>query len=88
MIALFTRVSGEPGPGHLRRAALVVARVAKLGQRAAAALEIGGGDVIEDQLAIAQVTAREPVLDPLLARTQPVERGLEVILIGALHAEL
>jgi hypothetical protein len=72
----------------LQRPPLAIARITKLGQRATTPLEIRGRDVVEHQLTIGQVAAREPVLDSALARQQPVQRPVELILIGILHAEL
>ena len=50
---------GSPGVAEqpvddLERAPPAVARVAELGKRAAAALEVGGGDVVEDERALAR----------------------------------
>jgi hypothetical protein len=66
----------------------LVARVAELGQRAAAPLEIARRDVVEHKLTVLEVAAREPLLDPLLALCQPIERGVEVVLVGAGDTEL
>src|SRR5207244_5255806 len=60
----------------LRRAAAAVARVAEREQRTGAALEVGGGDVVEHVRALSQVAAGEPPFDPLLVLAQPIERGL------------
>jgi hypothetical protein len=72
----------------LERAALSVARVAAPGERAAAALEIRRGDVVEDERPLAQVAAGECVLDPPLTGEQPVERRVELVLVRALDPEL
>jgi hypothetical protein len=82
-------VGGADEPvDDLGRAGLAVARVAELGQRAAAALEVGRGDVVEHERPLAQVAAGERAFDPLLASEQPVERAVELVLVGALDPEL
>ena len=53
----------------LQLAALGVARVAALGQRTAAPLQVAGGQVVEHQGAFGQVPLGQAVLDPLLALT-------------------
>src|SRR5207247_10486923 len=65
-----------------------VARVAERRQRARPALEIRRGEVVERELAGAQVTAREAVLDPRLALLEPVESRVELVLCGARDVKL
>ena len=76
------RVSGVPGvdlhrhrttigrahqpPVDLQLAVLAVAAVPERGQRAAAALEVGRGQVVEHEPTIGEVAAGERLLDPLL----------------------
>ena len=67
----------------LPRSAFAVTRIPQPRQRASAALEVGRGDVVEHQLTVAQVAAREAVLDPLLALQQPIKRRVKIVLIGA-----
>jgi hypothetical protein len=71
----------------LGRARLAVARVAELGQRAAAALEVGGRHVVEHERPLLEVAAGQRPLDPLLASEQPVERPVERVLVRALDPE-
>jgi hypothetical protein len=51
----------------------MVTAIAMLGQRAAAAFEIGGTDVVEGQGAAEQMPLGQRVLDPLLLIAKPVE---------------
>ena len=51
------RLVAQQPVDDLRRAALAVARVAQRRQRAAASLEVGGGDVVEHQLAVVEMPA-------------------------------
>ena len=78
----------EQAVDELERAPPAVARVAELGKRAGAALEVARGDVIEGVLAGAQVAPGEPPLDRLLALLKPVERPVEVVLVRPLKPEL
>ena len=63
------------GADHLALAALAVAAVAAGGQGTAAALEVGGGDIVEQQGCVLQVTAGQGALDPGLALAEPVQGG-------------
>ncbi len=82
------RPVAEQPVDDLRRPALPIARVAELGQRTSTALEVGGRDVVEHELAVGEVARGEALLDPRLALQQPVERGIEIVLIGRGDAEL
>jgi len=57
-------------------------------ERTAAALDPGAADVVEDQVTVAQVAPCQRPLHRALAKQQPVERAIQLILGGALHAEL
>ena len=61
--------------------------VADGAQRAGAALERGGGDVIQHQGAAAQVPGGQRVLDLLLPVMQVVHRRVQVILIAAAQVQ-
>jgi hypothetical protein len=58
----------------LRLARLAVARVPDRRQLTVAPLQVTGGQVIEHEPLTLQMTAGERLLDPLLARKQPVHR--------------
>ena len=62
--------------------------IAKPRQRTGTPLKVGAGDVIERQLTLFEVPAREPTLDLLLALTQPVHRRVQLIVDRALHPKL
>src|SRR5438309_1768766 len=82
-------VGGADEPvDDLERAAAAVARVAEPRQRARAALEVGGGDVVEDERRAGEMTARERLLDPPLAGKQPVERRVQLVLVRPLDRQL
>ena len=44
--------------------------------------------VVEHELAVSEVAAREALLDPRLAGEQPIERGVEIVLVGPADVEL
>ncbi len=67
------RRAGQP-VADLQLSLPAVARVAERRQRTLAALEVAGGEVVEDEAALAQVAAGERRLDPRLAGEQPVHR--------------
>ena len=79
---------GQQAEHDLGAVGPVVAAVAVCRERAAAALHPGRGDVEQHGAAGCQVASREGPLDGRLARMQPVERVIELVLAGALHAEL
>ena len=69
-------------PEHdLQLAPLAIAAVAQLRQRTGAALEIGRGDIIENQHAVPQVAPRQRLLDAPLFSSQPVERLVKLLLV-------
>ena len=74
-----TTIRGTQQADHqLRPVAAAVAAVAVAGQRTAAALEIGGGDVVEHQCAVLEMTACELVFDERLLAAEPVEGGVDL----------
>ena len=76
-------------PEHdLQLPSLAIARIAALGQRAAPPFEVGGGQVVEHQGAVAQVAFGQTLLDDALALEQPVHRGVELVFVDVLDAEL
>jgi hypothetical protein len=73
-----TAVRGTQQADHqLRPVAAAVAAVAVAGQRTAASLEVGGGDIVEHQHAILEVAAGEVVFDERLLAAEPVEGGVD-----------
>ena len=62
--------------------------IAKPRQRATAPLKVRAGDVIQRQLTLFEVPAREPLLDRRLALKQPIHRRVQVIVNRALHTQL
>ena len=82
------RLVAQQPVDDLRGAALAVARVAQRGQLATPSLEIGGGHVVEHQLAVDQMPTREAILDLLLTIQQPVHRRVQIVLIGVGDPEL
>ena len=79
--------AGQP-VGDLRLAPHPVAGVAERGQGAAAPLDVAGGEVVEHEPLPAQMAFRERLLDPLLARQQPVQRGQQLGLLDHTQIEL
>src|SRR5215472_13903725 len=71
----------------LQFAALAVAIVAELCQRAAAPLEVARGDVVEHQRAILEMTFGKRGFDLRLPIEQPVQRGIEFVLVNLLETE-
>ena len=71
----------------LELAALAVPGIAMFGQRTRTALEVTGGEVVEDHGAFGQVLFRQPLLDGLLTFHQPVHGRVEFVLIGVLHPQ-
>lgn len=57
----------------------LIAAVPELRQRAGAALEVGRGDVVEQERTLAQVPLGQPGFDLLLPLEQPVHGGVELI---------
>src|SRR3990172_2133035 len=72
----------------LQRAAPAIARVAKLGERTVPSFEVGGGNVVEHELTLEQMPAREAILDLPLTGQKPIERTVELILISTRDREL
>ena len=85
---------GRPGLSHnkpvddLPAAALAVTRIPQGRQLTAAPLEIRRRHVVEHQLPILQVPARETILDPLLTIQKPVHRRVQIVLISIHYPEL
>jgi hypothetical protein len=64
-----------------------IARVAELRQRALPALEVGGGDVIEDEAALGQMPAGEGLFHARLPGQEPIHRLVEGVLVGVRDGE-
>ena len=85
--------TGQPSGGaeqaidDLQRARLAVAAVAALGERAAAALHVARGHVVEHQRAVREMALGQRRLDGGLALQQPVERGVELVLVDLAETE-
>ena len=75
-------------PVDLRLAVLAVAVMPQRGQRAAAPLHVGGGQVVEHKPAVVEVPAGERFFDPLLAGEQPVHRAEQLGLVDLAEVEL
>jgi len=71
----------------LRPVASTVAAVTVAGQRTAASLQVGGGDVVEHQHAVFQTATRQLVLDEALLTAKPVEGGVDLARGDAAEAE-
>src|SRR5690606_15683340 len=61
--------------------------VAELCQRTRAALEVGGGDVVENERPSFEVLGRKGVLDPYLLPGKPVHGEVEIVLQHATQAQ-
>jgi len=59
--------------------------VAEARQRAAAALEIARGEIVEDEATVLEMAPGERLLDRRLSPAQPVERRVD--LLGGDHAQ-
>jgi hypothetical protein len=74
-----TAVGGAQQADHqLRPVGAAVTAVAVAGQRTATSLEVGGGDIVEHQHAILEMTACEAVFDEALFAAEPVEGGVDL----------
>ena len=62
--------------------------IAEPRQRAGAPLKVRAGHVIQRQLTLFEMPAREPLLDRILALKQPVHRRVQLIVNRALHPQL
>ena len=71
----------EQAVDDLQGAPFAITAVATLGQRTAAALHVARRDVVEDQRAIGQMTLGHDSFDGRLSHQQPVQRGVEFVLI-------
>ena len=81
-----TAVGGAQQPDDdLRLVAPTVAAVAEARQRAAAALEIARGEIVEDEATVLEMAPGERLLDRRLSPAQPVERRVD--LLGGDHAQ-
>ena len=78
---------GEQAVLDLEGALLAVPRVAELGERTVAALHVARGQVVEDEATRSEVAGREARLDPGLARAEPVERRVQLVLGRPLDAQ-
>ncbi len=72
---------------NLQRALLAVAAVAPLGERAAAPLHVARRHVVQHQRAVGEMALGQRGLDRGLALQQPVQRGVEFVLIDLTEAE-
>src|SRR5208282_5831988 len=78
----------EQAIDNLQLALLAVAVVAELGERAAAALHGARRHVVEHQRAAGKMALGQSGLDRRLAHRQPVEGGVELLLVDGTEAEL
>ena len=79
---------GEQAEHHLGAVGSVVAAVAVRCERTVAALEPGGADVEQHQATGCEVPSRQCPLDGPLARVEPVERVIQLVLGGTLDTQL
>ena len=77
----------EQAVDDLQRALLAVTAVATFGQRTAASLHVARRDVVEHQCAVAEMASGQRGLDGRLARQQPVERGVQFVVIDLAETE-
>ncbi len=77
----------EETEDHLLAVLFAVAAVAELGEGAAAALEVAGGDVVEEGGAALEVAVCEALLDPGLALPEPVEHVEDLVAVDGPEAE-
>ena len=77
----------EETEDHLLAVLFAVAAVAEMGEGAAAALEIAGGDVVEEGGAALEVAVCEALLDPGLALPEPVEHVEDLVAVDGPEAE-
>ena len=83
-----TTIGGaEQAIDDLQRPLPAIAAIAALCERTAAAFQVAGGDIVEHQSAVLQVLLGECGLDGGLALEQPVECGVEFVLIDLAQAE-
>ncbi len=75
-------------PVDLQLSRLAIAAVTERRQRAAAALHIARGEVVEHEGALLEMPARERVLDPLLALCQPVHHRQQLGLFDLAERQL
>ena len=73
--------------GDLQLAPLAVAVVAAPGERAAASFHVARRDVVEHQRAVAEMALGQRGLDGGLALQQPVQCGVEFVLVDIAEAE-
>jgi hypothetical protein len=71
----------------LQRALLAITPVSTFCQRTAASLHVTRRDIVEHQRAVLEVTPGQRGLDGSLARQQPVERGVEFVVIDRAETE-
>ena len=75
------------GNSNLQLARLAVAAVPALGKRAAGALHVAGGQVVEFQRVLLQMPLGEALLDAGLPFDQPVHRCVELVLIDVAESK-
>ena len=79
--------SAEQAVDDLQRALLAITAVSTFGQRTAASLHVAGRDVVEHQRAVLQMAPGQRRLDGGLARQQPIERGVELVVVNIAETE-
>jgi len=77
----------EQAVGDLQRALAAVAAVAALGERAATPFHVARRNVVEHQHAVAEMAFGQRGLDGGLAFQQPIERGVEFVLVDLAETE-
>src|SRR6202042_1414294 len=77
----------EQAVDDLQGPLLAVTAVATLGQRTAASFHVARRDVVEDQHAIGQMAFAQDGFDGRLAHQQPVECGVEFVVIDVAETE-
>jgi hypothetical protein len=83
-----TTVRGaEQAVDDLQGALLAITAGSTFGQRTAASRHLARRDVIEHQRAVLQVALGQRGLDGGLARQQPIERGVELVVVDLAETE-
>ena len=77
----------EQAVDDLQRALAAVAAVATLGKRAAAPFHVARRDVVEHERAVGEMAFGQSGLDGGLTLQQPVQRGVEFVLVDLAEAE-
>ena len=77
----------EQAIDDLQRALPAITAVATLGQRTAASLHVARRDVVEHQRAVGEMALGQDGFDGGLAHQQPVERGVEFVVVDVAETE-